>query len=120
MFLFPNVTDKTKQYTLVYEMISKAIDNFKNKHESYLQLEQKLLQTPKSHTGIKLPKDDENSPQQIDSSVYYQEEDLEKIRIEFDFHQPRKVITLKQFYEIVVRATYIKFFYLNLALDKKM
>ena len=120
MFLFPNVTDKTKQYTLVYEMISKAIDNFKNKHESYLQLEQKLLQTPKSHTGIKLPKDDENSPQQIDSSVYYQEEDLEKIRIEFDFHQPRNVITLKQFYEIVVRAAYIKFFYLDISLDKKI
>ena len=122
MFLFPNVNDKTKQYTLVYEMISKAIENFQNKHESYLQLEQKLLQTPKSHnhlSGIKMPKDDD-SPNPIDSSVYYQEEDLEKIRVEFDFHQPRNVITLKQFYEIVVRAAYIKFFYLDIPLDKKI
>jgi hypothetical protein len=122
MFMCPDDIDQKRLYEYIFLMIGKAKKDFCTKYRQHID-RKKMGESGDLHN---LQNNIHNLPnlmindKQINSSISnmnYMPTDLE---LNFDIHNKRQVILLRQFYEAIVRIAYLKFFDHNLPLNTKL
>ena len=106
MFLIPEDLPKNEKYKKIYGMIEKSAKIFNKKHDIY------------SKQNLKRPKQSGGAGNEYD--LYYCEDEIDIKDYAFNFHYHHHVIVLRQFYEAIVRAAYLKYLNLDSPLYKKV
>lgn len=119
MFMCPDDIDQKKLYDYIYLMINKSKKEFYTKHRQHVEKKKvgdtvtTIVEIPTGPNAIAHDKNTNFSH----ANLNYMPSDLE---INFDIHNKRQVILLRQFYEAILRIAYLKFFDLNQPLNVKL
>ena len=104
MFLIPEELPKKEKYKYIYSLIGKSNKLFDSKQEKY--------------TKKDISKDINKN--NIHYNLYYCEDENDFKDLSFNYHNYKHVIVLKQFYEAIVRAAYLKYANEDLSLSQKV
>lgn len=111
MFMCREDLDQSQIYDYVYLMLNKAKEDFTLKYR------EKIMINEADNKRAEIKEIDNNQHSENLPSLVYKQENLE---INIDIHNKRQTVLLRQFYDAIVRISYLKFFDSDMSLNLKL